>query len=257
MTADTGRHTPRPGAAPLPRMILAQTALETRMLLRHGEQLLLTMIIPALLLALFSSVDLIDTGPGDRIDFLAPGVLALAVLATAFTGQAIATGYERRYGVLKRLGVSPLPRWALLLGKTGAVLVTLLLQAALLSVVALSLGWSPRGNPLAVVGLMLLGTAALSGLGLLMAGTLRAEATLAAANLLFVLLLFFGGVVVPLTEYPDGLRVALELLPVPALADGLREVLREGGWPEMADVAVLAGWSVLGLGLAARFFRWE
>ncbi|KAB8168796.1 ABC transporter permease subunit [Streptomyces sp. 3MP-14] len=257
MTAATGRYAPAPGAAPLPRMIAAQTALEARMLLRHGEQLLLTMIIPALLLALFSSVDVIDTGPGERVDFLAPGVLALAVLSTAFTGQAIATGYERRYGVLKRLGVSPLPRWALLVGKTGAVLVTLVFQTVLLVAVALALGWSPRGNPLAVAGLMLLGTAALSGLGLLMAGTLRAEATLAAANLVFVLLLFFGGVIVPLTEYPDGVRSVLELLPVPALADGLREVLREGGWPAGSDVAVLAGWAVAGLGLAARFFRWE
>ncbi|GAA3874683.1 ABC transporter permease [Streptomyces sedi] len=257
MATTTGHHSPAPGAAPYPRMILAQTALETRMLLRHGEQLLLTVIIPTLLLVLFSTVDLIDTGPGERVDFLTPGVLALAVLSTAFTGQAIATGYERRYGVLKRLGVSPLPRWALLLGKTGAVLVTLVLQTVLLVAVALALGWSPRGNPLAVVGLMLLGTAALSGLGLLMAGTLRAEATLAAANLLFVLLVLFGGVVVPLEEYPGALRTVLELLPVPALAEGLREVLREGGWPALRDVAVLAGWSAAGLGLAARFFRWE
>ncbi|WP_062211212.1 ABC transporter permease [Streptomyces sp. NBRC 109706] len=257
MTAATGRHTPRPGAAPPARMILAQAALETRMLLRHGEQLLLTIVIPVLLLTLFSSVELIDTGPGERIDFLTPGVLALAVVSTAFTGQAIATGYERRYGVLKRLGVSPLPRWALLAGKTGAVLLTLALQTALLTVVALALGWSPRGNPLAVAVLLLLGTAALSGLGLLMAGTLRAEATLAAANLVFLLLLLFGGVIVPLTEYPDGVRTVLELLPVSALSEGLREVLREGDWPDWREIGVLVGWSVVGLGGAARFFRWE
>ncbi|UED83557.1 ABC transporter permease [Streptomyces profundus] len=257
MTAATGRHTPRPGTAPPSRMILAQASLETRMLLRHGEQLLLTIVIPVLLLTLFSSVELIDTGPGERIDFLAPGVLALAVVSTAFTGQAIATGYERRYGVLKRLGVSPLPRWALLAGKTGAVLLTLALQTVLLTAVALALGWSPTGNPLAVALLLLLGTAALSGLGLLMAGTLRAEATLAAANLVFLLLLFFGGVIVPLTEYPDGVRTVLELLPVSALSDGLREVLREGGWPDWQQLGVLAGWAVVGLGGAARFFRWE
>ncbi|TDC26850.1 ABC transporter permease [Streptomyces sp. 8K308] len=252
----TGRHTPRPGAAPLPRMIAAQAALETRMLLRHGEQLLLTVVIPTLLLVLFSTVDLVDV-EGERIDFLAPGVLALAVLSTAFTGQAIATGFERRYGVLKRLAASPLPRWALLCGKTGAVLVTIALQTVLLTVVALALGWSPHGNPLAVAVLLLLGTAACSGLGLLMAGTLRAEATLAAANLVFVLLLFFGGVIVPLDDFPAGVRAVLELLPLAALSDGLRDVLRDGAAMPWADAGVLAAWAAVALAAAARFFRWE
>lgn len=255
-----GRYTPRPGAAPLPRMIAAQTALETRMLLRHGEQLLLTIVIPALLLVVFSGADIIDgmnEGRGGRVDFMAPGVLALAVLSTAFTGQAIATGYERRFGVLKRLGASPLPRWALMCGKTGAVLVVLLLQTALLTVAALSLGWSPQGSPVAAAALMLLGTAACSGLGLLMAGTLRAEATLAAANLVFVLLLVGGGVVIPLADFPSGVRGALELLPLTALAEGLREVLREGAGMPWGNAGVLAAWAVPSLAAAARFFRWE
>lgn len=128
-------------------MIAAQTALETRMLLRNGEQLLLTVIIPTLLLVLFSAVDIVDTGAGESVDFLAPGILALAVMSTAFTGQAIATGFERRYGVLKRLAASPLPRWALMTSKTLAVLVTEVLQVVLLTVIAFALGWSPQGNP--------------------------------------------------------------------------------------------------------------
>ncbi|RKE21683.1 ABC transporter permease [Streptomyces sp. TLI_171] len=250
--------TPRPGAAPVGRMLLAQTALETRMLLRNGEQLLLTVVIPTVLLVLFSAVDVVDVdGPGKRVDFLAPGLLALAVMSTAFTGQAIATGFERRYGVLKRLGATPLPRWALLSAKTGCVLVTELLQVLLLSGIALALGWSPHGNPLAVLLLLVLGTAAFSGLGLLMAGTLRAEATLAAANLVFVLLLLAGGVVVPLAKFPDAVRPVLELLPISALSDGLRSVLQLGGGTPWADLGVLAVWSVLGLAAAARFFRWE
>ncbi|HEV7628562.1 MAG TPA: ABC transporter permease, partial [Streptomyces sp.] len=154
-----GTFTPAPGAAPLWRMIRAQAALETRMLLRHGEQLLLTVAIPTLLLVLFSTVDIIETGGGERVDFLAPGILALAVLSTAFTGQAIATGFERRYGVLKRLGVSPLPRWGLMAAKTCSVLFIELLQVLLLTGVALLLGWSPQGNPLTVALLLLLGTA--------------------------------------------------------------------------------------------------
>jgi ABC-2 type transport system permease protein len=238
-------------------MILAQTALETRMLLRNGEQLLLTVIIPALLLVLFASVDIIDTGEGASVDFLAPGVLALAVMSTAFTGQAIATGFDRRYGVLKRLGASPLPRWALMAAKTLSVLVTEVLQVALLTVIALALGWSPQGNPLSVAVLLLLGTAAFSGLGLLMAGTLKAEITLAAANLVFLLLLVGGGVIVPLEKFPEGVRSALELLPISALSDGLREVLQHGAALPWGDAAVLAGWAALGLGCAARWFRWE
>ncbi|MFJ8299485.1 ABC transporter permease [Streptomyces sp. NPDC094447] len=254
---NSGTYAPRPGAAPVGRMIAAQTALETRMLLRNGEQLLLTVIIPSLLLVLFSTVDIVDTGADEAVDFLAPGVLALAVLSTAFTGQAIATGFERRYGVLKRLGASPLPRWALMTAKTLAVLVTEILQVVLLTAIALGLGWSPHGDPFSVLLLLVLGTAAFSGLGLLMAGTLRAEATLAAANLVFLLLLVGGGVVVPLAKFPEAARSVLELLPISALSDGLRAVLQDGASLPWGDALTLAVWAVLGLGAAARFFRWE
>ncbi|MCF3124230.1 ABC transporter permease [Streptomyces arenae] len=252
-----GTYTPKPGAAPLPRMIAAQAALETKMLLRNGEQLLLTVVIPTLLLVLFSAVDIVDTGDGKAVDFLAPGILALAVMSTAFTGQAIATGFERRYGVLKRLGASPLPRWGLMTAKTLSVLVTEVLQIVLLTVIAFALGWSPHGNPFAVLLLLVLGTAAFSGLGLLMAGTLRAEATLAAANLVFLLLLMGGGVIVPLDKFPDAAQSVLGLLPVSALSDGLRDVLQHSAGMPWADLGILAAWAVLGLGAAARFFRWE
>jgi ABC-2 type transport system permease protein len=260
-TTDTafakGAFSPRPGAAPLPRMIRAQALLETRMLLRNGEQLLLTVVIPALLLVLFSAVDIVDTGAGRSVDFLTPGVLALAVLSTAFTGQAIATGFERRYGVLKRLGASPLPRWGLMAAKTCSVLVTEALQVVLLTLIAFALGWSPHGNPLAVLLLLLLGTAAFSGLGLLMAGTLRAEATLAAANLVFLLLLVGGGVIVPMDKFSGGVRAVLQLLPISALSDGLRDVLQHGAGMPWGDLGVLAVWAVVGLAAAGRFFRWE
>ncbi|MET7513506.1 ABC transporter permease [Streptomyces sp. NPDC005480] len=252
-----GTYTPKPGAAPLSRMIGAQAVLETKMLLRNGEQLLLTVIIPTLLLVLFSAVDIVDTGDGKAVDFLAPGILALAVMSTAFTGQAIATGFERRYGVLKLLASSPLPRWALMAAKTLSVLVTEVLQVILVTVIAFALGWSPQGNPLAVLLLLVLGTAAFSGLGLLMAGTLKAEATLAAANLVFLLLLVGGGVIVPLDKFPDAAQSVLGLLPISALSDGLRDVLQHGAAMPWSDLGILAVWAVLGLGAAARFFRWE
>ncbi|MER5524488.1 ABC transporter permease [Streptomyces sp. NPDC002677] len=257
MTTATGTYTPKPGAAPLPRMIAAQAALETRMLLRNGEQLLLTVVIPTLLLVLFSSVDVVDTGSGKAVDYLAPGILALAVMSTAFTGQAIATGFERRYGVLKRLASSPLPRWGLMTAKTASVLVTEILQVILLTAIALALGWSPHGNPLAVLLLLVLGTAAFSGLGLLMAGTLKAEATLAAANLVFLLLLVGGGVIVPLDRFGSTGQEILGLLPISALSDGLRDVLQHGAGMPWGDLGILAVWAVAGLGAAGRFFRWE
>ncbi len=258
MTATgTGTYTPRPGAAPLPRMIAAQALLETKMLLRNGEQLLLTVVIPTLLLVLFSTVDIVDTGSGKAVDFLAPGILALAVMSTAFTGQAIATGFERRYGVLKRLASSPLPRWGLMTAKTLSVLVTEVLQVVLLTVIAFALGWSPHGNPFAVLLLLVLGTAAFSGLGLLMAGTLKAEATLAAANLVFLLLLVGGGVVVPLDKFPPGAQDVLGLLPISALSDGLRDVLQHGAGTPSGDLGILGVWAVAGLAAAGKFFRWE
>ncbi|MFE0865676.1 ABC transporter permease [Streptomyces rochei] len=257
MTTSTGTYTPKPGAAPLGRMIAAQAALETKMLLRNGEQLLLTVIIPTLLLVLFSTVDIVDTGAGEAVDFLAPGILALAVLSTAFTGQAIATGFERRYGVLKRLAASPLPRWGLMTAKTVAVLVTEVLQIVLLTVIAFALGWSPQGNPFAVLLLLILGTAAFSGLGLLMAGTLKAEATLATANLVFLLLLVGGGVIVPLDKFPDAAQTVLGLLPISALSDGLRDVLQHGASMPWGDLGVLAVWGVVGIAAAGKFFRWE
>jgi ABC-2 type transport system permease protein len=252
-----GTFAPRPGGAPLWRMLGAQAVLETRLMLRNGEQLVLTIALPALLLVLLTVVPVVDLGPGRRVEFLAPGLLALAILSTAFTGQAIATGYDRRYGVLKRLGATPLPRWGLIVAKTASVLAVEALQVALLVAIALLLGWSPRGSAAAAAVLLVLGTAAFSGLGLLMAGTLRAEATLAAANLVFLLLLLGGGVVVPLSRFPTGVARELSALPISALSDGLRQVLQQGGGAPWPDVLILALWAAAAITAAAITFRWE
>ena len=251
---------PAPGAAPLPRLVGAQAGLELRTLLRNGEQLVLTLIIPVLLLAAFSQENLVSYGPGRRIDFLAPGILALAVLSTAFTSQAIATGFERRYGVLKRLGTTPLSRRGLIAAKTLTVLVVEVLQCVLIVAVALGLGWQPHGGTGAVASVILLmvaGTAAFSGLALLLAGTLRAEATLAAANLLYLVMLGIGGVVFPLTKFPPSAQPLLRLLPAGALSTGLRSVLQYGSGLPVRDLLVLVLWAAAGIALAARFFRWE
>lgn len=248
--------TPAPGAASMGRMVMAQAGAEVRGTLRNGEQLLLTLVIPILLLVGFSTVPLLDIG-ADRVGFLTPGVLALAVMSTAFTGQAIATGFERRYGVLKRLGATPLSRTGLLLAKTLAVLAVEAVQAVVIVAVALALGWHPRGSPLSALLLLAVGTAAFSGLGLLMAGTLRAEATLAAANLVYLVMLGCGGVAFPITAFPDGIEPLLAALPLTALTDGLRAVLADGAAPPLPSLAILLAWAVVSLALAARTFRWE
>jgi ABC-2 type transport system permease protein len=252
---------PAPGAAPLPLMVGAQAGLELRTLLRNGEQLVLILIIPVLLIAAFSQENLVSYGRGvSRIDFLAPGILALAVMSTAFTSQAIATGFERRYGVLKRLGATPLSRRGLIAAKTLTVLAVEVLQSALIVVVALALGWHPHGGAGAVVWsavLMVVGTTAFSGLALLLAGTLRAEATLAGANLLYLVMLGIGGVVFPLTKFPAGARHVLLLLPAGALSDGLRSVVQAGGGVPGRDLLVLAVWAVAAIAVTARTFRWE
>jgi len=247
---------PAPGAAPLPRQVAAQAWMELRLLLRNGEQLLLTIVIPTLLLVVFTKAPIADL-PKPRVDFVVPGVLALAVMSTAFTGQAIATGFERRYGVLRRLGTTALPRAGLLAGKTAAVVAVEVLQVALLVVVGFALGWSPHGSALAAIALLLLATLAFSALGLLMAGTLRAEATLAAANLVYLLLLVLGGVAFPLSDFGSGARHVLELLPIAALTDGLRAALSPGGHVPVHDWVTLLVWVVGGTVLASRLFRWQ
>lgn len=251
---------PAPGAAPRSRMLAAQAHLELSLTLRRGESVLLTLIIPIGLLVFFSAVDVLPTTTESAVDFLVPGVLALAIMSTAFTGQAIATGFERSYGVLKRLGATPLPRSILLAGKTLAVLAVEVVQLVLLIGVGFALGWDPGASALGigwVALLVLLGTAAFSGLGLLMAGTLRAEATLAAANGVYLVLLLVGGVVFPLAELPGWLRAVAEILPTAALSDGLRAVLADGAGPGAGNLVVLAAWAVGAPALAARTFRWE
>jgi ABC-2 type transport system permease protein len=251
---------PAPGAAPLHQMVAAQASLELRTLVRNGEQLLLTLVIPVLLLVFFGHEALLGIGRGSRIDFVVPGILALAVLSTAFTSLAIGTGFERRYGVIKRLGASPLSRQGLIAAKTVTVLVVELAQAVIILAVGALLSWSPQAAPGAVVwvpALLLAGTAAFSGLALLMAGTMRAEGTLAAANLLYLVMLGLGGVLFPLTKFPAGARPVLKLLPADALSDGLRSLLAHSGGLPAADLLVLCVWAVAGIALAARFFRWE
>ena len=239
---------------------LALTLNELRLAIRRGESLLITFVIPAGVLLVFSAFDLSGgTATGKPVDRMLPGSMSLAVLAASMVSLAIATGFERSYGVIKRLGGSPAGTSALVASKTAAVIVVEAVQMVLLVAIAIALGWSagPMASlPLAVIGLVL-GTVAFAGFGLLMAGTLRAEATLALANLLFLVSLVIGGVIMPLDKLPATLAAASGLLPPAALTKVLTIGLGGTTGDATESVVVLAVWAVLLAGLAARKFRWD
>jgi len=250
-------YVPAPGAAPRSRMLAAQTRMELRLLLRNGEQVGLTLVIPLLLEVFFNLPLLYSLDTPRRIDFVVPSVLALAVMSSSFTGLAIGTGFERKYAVLKRLAATALPRSVLLLGKTLAVLLLEVLQVMLICALGFALGWHPQGDPVWAAVLIVLGTLAFGGLGLLVAGTLRAEVTLAAANLIWLVLLFAGGIAIPLYKYPAGFADVARCLPSAALSDGLHDVLQDGGGLPARATLTLLVWAVVSLPAAARWFSWE
>jgi ABC-2 type transport system permease protein len=178
------------------------------------------------------------------------------VMSTAMVGLGIATGFERQYGVLKRLGSTPLGRPALLAAKTLAILAVELLQVVVLAGVALALGWRPEGSVVAFVPAMLLATVSFAGVGMLMAGRLRGEAVLAAANGLYLVLLLLGGMVIPLAELPGPLRAVSRALPAAALSDVLHAASTAAAVPGRAWL-VLVAWAVAAPLVAAATFRWE
>lgn len=236
--------------------LLAQTRLELAVTLRNGESLLVTLGIPAGTLVFFSLVDVLPI-EGDAVDFLAPGALALALLATAFANLAISTGFDRSYGVLKRLGTTPLTRSGLVAAKTLTALTIIGLQGLVLVPAALALGWRPEVEAVPLVLAMVLATAAFCGLALLLAGRLPALVTLAAANATFVGLLVLSGIVFPLDRLPEGLRLVARGLPSTALTEALHGALSPGEEVPTRIWPVLAIWAVATVSAAATFFRWD
>jgi ABC-2 type transport system permease protein len=239
------------------RALAAQSRTEVTLQLRRGENLIVTLAVPLGILVFFAKVDTtIPTDFAKPVDFLVPGVLSLAVMAAAMVSLGIATGFERRYGVLKRLGSTPLSRGGLLAAKTATVLLFELVEALLIVVTGIALGWDVPGGLVPALVLLLIGTVAFAGIGLLMAGTLRAEANLAAANALFLLMLFLGGMAYPLDKLPGALQAIAKLLPAAALSNTVRSVLSTQPFPT-GQFFVLLAWAVLAPLAAARWFRWE
>lgn len=246
-------------AAPAARRVLAQARFETRAVLRNGEQLLVTLVIPVVALVALGRASFVEVGTGGaaRLDVVTPGVLGLAVMAGSMTSQAIATAFDRRNGVLRLLATTPLGRGGLLLGKVLAVLSVAALQVVAVGAVALALGWRPAVAGLAPAALaLLLGVAAFTALALLIAGTLRAEAVLAVANLLLVVLAVAGGVVLPVADLPGWWGAVAVWLPPGALGEALRAALLDGAFPGV-HLAVLAAWTLVLAAAVRRWFRWS
>lgn len=255
----TELRTPLAPRFPAARRVLAQARFEAIATLRHGEQLLLAVLLPAIILIGLSTTGLLDShrlfGRTDSpVTAVLPGVLAVCIVSTAFTGQAIATGFDRRYGVLRHLATTPLGRSGLLLGKLTAVFAVEIVQIIVMTSIAVLLGWRPEpGVILPALVMIVLGTAAFLFLGLLIAGTLRAEATLAGTNLLWVLFLAGGGLLV---EHGGAWGVVAQLLPSGALGHGMRAALIEGSFDPLSAL-VLAAWAVLAFLATSRWFRWS
>ncbi|SDT13698.1 ABC-2 type transport system permease protein [Brevibacterium sandarakinum] len=240
------------------RRVLAQVRFESVSVLRNGEQLLLSVILPLGMLIFLAKTPLLEAlgvvSPGtDPLTVALPGALSLCLASTAFTGQAIATAFDRRYGVLRQLATTPLGTNGLILGKLGAVVAVIIIQFALAFAIALGLGFNASVNPFALLLTTLLGTAALLSLGLLMAGTVRAEATLAGANLIWVLMAGVGGLVI---AHPGEWGTVVGYLPSGALGDAMRAAVGGAGF-DVTALIVLLVWGLLGTLAARRWFRFE
>ena len=254
-----GTFTPRPRAASLPAILVAQSRMELVLLLRNGEQLLLTMFIPITLLVGLCLLPL-DTGLGAstavRATTFVPAIMTVAVMSTAFTGQAIALGFDRRYGALKRLGATPLPRWGIIAGKSIAVTLVVILQAIIIGGIGLAFGWRPS-----VLGLVLgavliaIGTVTFSGLGLLLGGTLKAEVVLALANLLWFAMVGVGSLVVLGDRVPEAAQWIARCVPSGALTEALTQAT--AGSVDLFGIGVLLAWAAVAAVLAVRWFRFE
>jgi ABC-2 type transport system permease protein len=243
----------RPGAR-----VAAHAAWETRLLMRNGEQLLLTLVIPVAILLVLALTDILaPADAAERLPRALATVLSVSVVSAAFASLAIATGFERRSGVLRFLGTTPLSRSELLTGKFAATAIVTLLSAGVVTVMAVLLGWRPSAGAAWSVPALLLGTAAFAAWGMALAGLLRAEAVLAVANGVFLALLMFGGIVIPAADLPGPMAAVVPWLPSGALVDCLTAALVDGSAPGAQPVLVLVAWLIAGATLSARTFRWS
>jgi len=238
-------------------MFGSQLRQELTVMARNGEQLLLLIGIPVLLLVFFSQTNVLPTDGLANIDFLMPGILSLAIMSTAMVSLGIATGFERSYGVLKRLGTTPLGTKRLVAAKVVATCCIEITQLLALVAVGLILGWSPSSiNLPSLLLALVLGTSCFAGLGLIMAGRLRAEINLAAQNGLYLVLLLLGGILIPNSELPKSIAWLAEVLPSSLLSELLRNIFGNDAL-KISDLASLAIWAIGACLVAVFSFKWS
>ena len=254
-----GAFTPSPRPAPIGKILTAQARLELKLLLRNGEQLLLTMFIPITVLIGLCLLPIdagLGAGVGERADSVVPAIMTMAIMSTAFTGQAIAVGFDRRYGALKRLGATPIPRWGIIAGKSIAVAIVVALQAMIIGAIGLALGWRPDIAGLALgAAVIALGTVTFAALGLLLGGTLKAEIVLALANLLWFVLIGIGSLTIVDSGVPEAVRWAARCVPSGALTEALTQAT--SGSFDVFGICVLLVWAAVAVTLAVRWFKFE
>ena len=235
--------------------ILALLRVDLRAAVRDNEQLLLTIGIPAVLLVFFSLVDVLPTGAGEPVDFLAPSVLALAVLSMAFVRLAIGLGFDRGFGAIRRFAATPLRVSEFWLAKFAVTVVLTTGQLVLLGGIALLLGWTPSPHALFPLTLTL-GLITFVGLAFVAAGVTEGLKALALANAIYILLLLVSGIVFELDELPGWLEAGVKWLPSTALAELFRTGLGGSAGPSWAWTTLVV-WAVASPLVAIRVFRYS
>lgn len=229
--------------------------LELTIAIRDGEQLLLALGLPVVFLVFFTQVDVLPTAGRDSVDFLAPGILALALLSVSFVRLAIALGFDRAFGAIRRLAVTPLRVGEYVAAKIMSTAILFAAQCLILVAIAVALGWRPHLH-WAIIPALVLAMAAFCGLGLALSSVCTGLTALAVANALYVLMLMLSGIVVPLEDLPGPGEQLMSVLPSAALSTVLRSTL-EGSAGSLGPWLVLLVWAVLSPLLAAWLFRWE
>lgn len=238
-------------------LALRQVRYENRAFWRNPPAAFFTFAFPLLFMVVFNVL----FGEG-AATFFTPAIIVFAVVTATFTNLAMSVAIARDQGILKRVRGTPLPSWAYLAGRIGhAVLIAFLLVLIVAGFGALAYGVDVPWDAMPAIALVLVvSAAAFSALGLAVAGMLpNADAAPAVVNAIVLPVLFISNVFVDMRNAPGWLDGLSHLLPVRHFADAMLALYGSGsaaGWPWL-EVGVIAGWGLIGVVAALRFFSWE
>lgn len=251
------------------RLVLTQTRYQLLSVMRNRRAVVFSVVFPVVLLVLFNSIfagetDTIEVA-GTKVTaeaYFTGGMLAYAILLSAFTTLAIGLTTQRESGQLKRYRGTPVPSWTFLVAIVLRSVVMVALMSVLLLVIArVAYDVKTSGEGLAELVLYIaLGTATMCVLGIAMtAVTTDVDTASAIAPIGAVLLSFISGVFVPVEELPGWLEEIGRVFPLFHLAEGVQTALGTTGDTglDAGNVAVLGAWALGGLAISVRGFRWE